>query len=85
MAGAFALDLYKNWEQLHVADALPIGAGFIVAFVTAVIVVQLGARIHRPARVRAVRVVANCDRCTGAGGARRVRLNAASRFRLRET
>jgi undecaprenyl-diphosphatase len=40
MAGAFALDLYKNWGKLHVADALPIGAGFIVAFVTAVIVVR---------------------------------------------
>jgi undecaprenyl-diphosphatase len=40
MAGAFALDLYKNWERLHVADALPIGTGFLVAFVTAVIVVR---------------------------------------------
>ena len=41
MAGAFALDLYKNWERLQVSDAIPIGAGFITAFVTAVLVVKL--------------------------------------------
>jgi len=41
MTGAFALDLYKNWERLHVSDALPIGIGFVVAFVTAVAVVKL--------------------------------------------
>lgn len=40
MAGAFVFDLYKNWERLHVADALPIGVGFVVAFVTAVAVVK---------------------------------------------
>ena len=41
MAGAFALDLFKNWGRLHAADALPIGVGFLVAFVTAVIVVRM--------------------------------------------
>lgn len=41
MAGAFALDLYKNWERLQVSDALPIGAGFVAAFITAVAVVKL--------------------------------------------
>jgi undecaprenyl-diphosphatase len=41
MAGAFALDLYKNWNRLQVADALPIGVGFVVAFLTAVVVVKL--------------------------------------------
>jgi undecaprenyl-diphosphatase len=41
MAGAFALDLYKNWDLLKVADALPIGAGFVTAFVTAVVVVKV--------------------------------------------
>lgn len=41
MAGAFAFDLYKNWERLHVDDALPIGVGFVVAFVTAVAVIKL--------------------------------------------
>jgi undecaprenyl-diphosphatase len=40
MAGAFALDLYKNWDRLQVADALPIGAGFVAAFVTGVVVVK---------------------------------------------
>ncbi|HYD15193.1 MAG TPA: undecaprenyl-diphosphate phosphatase [Hyphomicrobium sp.] len=40
MAGAFALDLYKNWDRLHVSDALPIGAGFVMAFVTGVVVVK---------------------------------------------
>jgi undecaprenyl-diphosphatase len=41
MAGAFALDLYKNWHLLSVSDALPIGAGFVTAFVTAVVVVKV--------------------------------------------
>ncbi len=41
MTGAFALDLYKNWERLQVSDVLPIGVGFVVAFVTAVAVVKL--------------------------------------------
>ncbi|MGE0022755.1 MAG: undecaprenyl-diphosphate phosphatase [Hyphomicrobium sp.] len=40
MAGAFALDLYKNWERLSVSDALPIGVGFVAAFVTGVVVVK---------------------------------------------
>jgi undecaprenyl-diphosphatase len=40
MAGAFALDLFKNWDLLAAADALPIGAGFVTAFVTAVVVVK---------------------------------------------
>lgn len=41
MAGAFAYDFYKNWERLHVSDALPICLGFFVAFVTAIAVVKL--------------------------------------------
>lgn len=41
MAGAFALDLYKNWGLLKMADAVPIGAGFVTAFVTAVVVVKV--------------------------------------------
>ena len=40
MAGAFALDLYKNWERLQIADAVPIGVGFIAAFISGVIVVK---------------------------------------------
>ena len=40
MAGAFAFDLYKNWGLLKVADALPIGIGFVTAFLTAVVVVK---------------------------------------------
>ncbi len=40
MAGAFAFDLYKNWSNLHVEDALQIGVGFVMAFITAVIVVR---------------------------------------------
>lgn len=40
MAGAFAYDLYQNWHRLQVEDALPIGVGFVVAFVTAVAVVK---------------------------------------------
>jgi undecaprenyl-diphosphatase len=41
MAGAFAYDLYQNWERLKVSDALPISVGFVVAFVTAVAVVRM--------------------------------------------
>jgi undecaprenyl-diphosphatase len=40
MAGAFAFDLYENWERLKGADVLPIGVGFVMAFLTAVIVVK---------------------------------------------
>jgi undecaprenyl-diphosphatase len=40
MAGAFALGLYKNWGLLTVDEAVPIGAGFVAAFVTAVAVVK---------------------------------------------
>jgi undecaprenyl-diphosphatase len=40
MAGAFAFDLYKNWSNLHVDDALGIGVGFVMAFITAAFVVR---------------------------------------------
>lgn len=40
MAGAFALDLYKNYNVLSSADLPIIGAGFIMAFIVAVIVVR---------------------------------------------
>lgn len=40
MSGAFAYDLYVNWNVIQSADVLPIGLGFVVAFVTAVVVVK---------------------------------------------
>lgn len=40
MAGAFAYDLYKNRDLLSVDDALIIGAGFVTAFICAVVVVR---------------------------------------------
>jgi undecaprenyl-diphosphatase len=40
MAGAFAYDLYKNWSNLHVDDALGIGVGFVTAFIAAAFVVR---------------------------------------------
>ena len=40
MAGAFAYDLYKNRDLLSMDDAVIIGAGFIMAFISAVIVVR---------------------------------------------
>ena len=40
MAGAFVLDLYKNWHHLHAEDAAVISIGFIMAFVTALVVVR---------------------------------------------
>lgn len=40
MAGAFAYDLYKNRDILSADDAAIIGAGFVMALVTAVFVVR---------------------------------------------
>jgi undecaprenyl-diphosphatase len=40
MAGAFAYDLYKNRDILSAADLPIIAAGFIAAFIMAVIVVR---------------------------------------------
>jgi undecaprenyl-diphosphatase len=40
MAGAFAYDLYKNWNILDMQDAEQIGVGFVAAFIMAVIVVR---------------------------------------------
>lgn len=41
MAGAFAYDLYKNRSLLSMDDAVIIAAGFIMAFISAVIVVRV--------------------------------------------
>lgn len=41
MAGAFAYDLFKNRDILSVADLPIIGAGFVVAFIAAVVVVRV--------------------------------------------
>lgn len=40
MAGAFAYDLYKNYKLLSFADGAAIGIGFVVALITALIVVR---------------------------------------------
>jgi len=40
MAGAFAYDLYRNYHLLTAADIEIIGAGFIAAFIAALIVVR---------------------------------------------
>lgn len=40
MAGAFAYDLYKNWSGIDAADATSIAIGFVMAFISAVIVVR---------------------------------------------
>lgn len=40
MAGAFAYDLYKNWSGIDVSDANSIALGFVMAFITAVVVVR---------------------------------------------
>ena len=40
MAGAFAVDLYKNREVLQSADLTNIGIGFVVAFVSGLFVVK---------------------------------------------
>ncbi len=41
MAGAFAFDLFKNRDILSAADLPIIGAGFVVAFIAAVVVVRV--------------------------------------------
>ncbi|MGH1417675.1 MAG: undecaprenyl-diphosphate phosphatase [Hyphomicrobiaceae bacterium] len=40
MAGAFAYDLYKNWSVINASDATSILIGFVMAFITGVIVVR---------------------------------------------
>ena len=40
MAGAFALDLYKNYDRLGQDDMVTIAVGFIMAFIAGVIVVR---------------------------------------------
>jgi undecaprenyl-diphosphatase len=40
MAGAFAYDLYKNYEQLGVDDVKNIAIGFVVSFIAGVVVVR---------------------------------------------
>ncbi len=40
MAGAFAYDLYKNWSLLSADDAAVIGVGFVMAFLSALVVVR---------------------------------------------
>ncbi|WP_279482913.1 undecaprenyl-diphosphate phosphatase [Aureimonas sp. SK2] len=40
MAGAFAYDLYKNWSLLSADDAVVIGVGFVMAFLSALVVVR---------------------------------------------
>lgn len=40
MAGAFAYDLYKNYDKLSIDDASLIALGFISAFISGVIVVR---------------------------------------------
>jgi|HigsolmetaAR201D_1030396.scaffolds.fasta_scaffold00148_35 undecaprenyl-diphosphatase UppP len=40
MAGAFAYDLYKNYDALSAADLQIIGVGFVAAFVSALFVVR---------------------------------------------
>ena len=40
MVGAFALDLYKNWNLINTDDMALIGAGFIAAFFAALLVVR---------------------------------------------
>jgi undecaprenyl-diphosphatase len=40
MAGAFAYDLYKNYEVLGTDDVRGIAIGFIVSFIAAVLVVR---------------------------------------------
>lgn len=41
MAGAFALDLYKNWATMDVTNATPIVVGFVTAFLAAIVVVRV--------------------------------------------
>lgn len=40
MAGAFAYDLYKNWKSLDANDVTMIALGFVVAFISALLVVR---------------------------------------------
>lgn len=41
MAGAFAFDLYKNWQTMDVSNATPVVIGFVAAFLAALLVVRV--------------------------------------------
>jgi undecaprenyl-diphosphatase len=40
MFGAATYDLYKNWKDLGGQDALAIGVGLVVSFISALIVIR---------------------------------------------
>ena len=58
MVGAFAYDLYKSRAEMTTDHLGIIAIGFVVSFITAIIVVKTFLELRHPPRLRAVRVVA---------------------------
>ena len=81
MVGAFAYDFYKNRGDFTVDHLGIIAVGFVVSFITAIIVVKTFSRIRHPSRLRAVRLVARHRRHArpGRAGAGKVRLVAPAK------
>ena len=58
MVGAFAYDFYKNRADMTTDHLGIVAIGFVVSFITAIIVVRTFLELRHPPRLRAVRVVA---------------------------
>ena len=76
MLGAFVLDFYENRGVLSGGDIGIIAIGFVVSFVSALIVVRTFVELRRPPRLHALRLVADRRRRRRAGRALGVRLTA---------
>ena len=66
MVGAFAYDLYKNRADMTMDHGLVIAVGFVVSFITAIIVVKTFLGLRHAPRLCVVRVVARDRRRAGA-------------------
>ena len=75
MAGAFALDLYKNFDQLTPHDVKGIVVGFLVSFIAGVLVVRYLVDFVGRHGFAVLRLVAHHRRRHGAWRAGRPRLN----------
>ncbi len=70
MVGAFAYDFYKSRGEMTMDHSLIIAVGFVVSFITAIIVVKTFLGLRHPPRLRAVRLVARDRRLARPGRAR---------------
>ena len=58
MVGAFAYDFYKNRGEMTIDHIGIVAIGFVVSFITAMIVVKTFLDLRHPPRLHALRLVA---------------------------